>query len=169
MRSCVCSDSPRPLHFPLLLTIFSLIILSFLLPINFIFQDVVDKLPVHPRERGPWHSCRVRPSHTRPRLDKISSRPRHTFCTGRGFDLTLRGVRQSGSWCSGDTKTAFLSGDAGAPYTSSSYLPVMFETFWSSAQSKMLRLCEAVYGLVNAPKKWWDRLQRSLLNHGFTS
>ena len=36
-----------------LLTIFSLIILSFLLLINFIFQDVVDKFPVH--------SCRVRP------------------------------------------------------------------------------------------------------------
>ena len=32
-----------------LLTIFSLIILSFLLPINFIFQDVVDKFPVHSR------------------------------------------------------------------------------------------------------------------------
>ena len=33
-----------------LLTIFSLIILSFLLPINFIFQDVVDKFPVHSRQ-----------------------------------------------------------------------------------------------------------------------
>ena len=32
-----------------LLIIFSLIILSFLLPINFIFQDVVDKFPVHSR------------------------------------------------------------------------------------------------------------------------
>ena len=30
-----------------LLSIFSLIILSFLLPINFIFHDVVDKFPVH--------------------------------------------------------------------------------------------------------------------------
>ena len=29
------------------LTIFSLTILSFLLPINFIFHDVVDKFPVH--------------------------------------------------------------------------------------------------------------------------
>ena len=28
-------------------TIFSLITMSFLLPVNFIFQDVVDKFPVH--------------------------------------------------------------------------------------------------------------------------
>ena len=46
------------------LTIFSLITLCFLLPVNFIFQDVVDKFPVHFRQWGPWHPCRVRPSHT---------------------------------------------------------------------------------------------------------
>ena len=28
----------------------------------------------------------------------------------------------------------------------------------------MLRLPKAVYGLVNAPTKWWDRLTRSLPN-----
>ena len=32
-------------------------------PSNFIFHDVVDKFPVHSRWWGPWHSCRVRPSH----------------------------------------------------------------------------------------------------------
>ena len=32
------------------LTIFFLITLSFLLPVNFIFQDVVDKFPVHFRQ-----------------------------------------------------------------------------------------------------------------------
>ena len=26
-----------------------------------------------------------------------------------------------------------------------------------------------MYGLVNAPKKWWDRLKTSLIKHGFTS
>ena len=26
-----------------------------------------------------------------------------------------------------------------------------------------------MYGLVNAPKKWWDRLKKSLIEHGFTS
>ena len=33
----------------------------------------------------------------------------------------------------------------------------------------VLRLRKAVYGLVNAPKKWWDRLKKSLIEHGFTS
>ena len=33
----------------------------------------------------------------------------------------------------------------------------------------VLRLRRAVYGLVNAPKKWWDRLKTSLIKHGFTS
>ena len=33
----------------------------------------------------------------------------------------------------------------------------------------VLRLGKAVYGLVNAPKKWWDRLKTSLIKHGFTS
>ena len=33
----------------------------------------------------------------------------------------------------------------------------------------VLRLRKAVCGLVNAPKKWWDRLRKSLIQHGFTS
>ena len=50
MRSCVCSDSLRLHHFPLFAQhLLSLIILSFLLPINFIFQDVVDKFPCAPQ------------------------------------------------------------------------------------------------------------------------
>ena len=34
----------------------------------------------------------------------------------------------------------------------------------------VLQLRKAVYyGLVNAPKKWWDRHKTSLIKHGFTS
>ena len=33
----------------------------------------------------------------------------------------------------------------------------------------VLRLRKAVCGLVNAPKKWWDRLKTSLIKHGFTN
>ena len=64
LKSCVCRaritchDASSCAHvfvrtlfdyfiFLALLTIFSLIILSFLLPINFMSQDVVDKFPVH--------------------------------------------------------------------------------------------------------------------------
>ena len=32
----------------------------------------------------------------------------------------------------------------------------------------VLRLRKAVHGLVNAPKKWWDRQKTSLIKHGFT-
>ena len=33
----------------------------------------------------------------------------------------------------------------------------------------VLRLRKAVYGLVNAPRKWWDRLKKLLIQNGFTS
>ena len=33
----------------------------------------------------------------------------------------------------------------------------------------VLRLIKAVYGLVSAPKKWWDTLKTSLIKHGLTS
>ena len=33
----------------------------------------------------------------------------------------------------------------------------------------VLRLRNVVYGLVNAPKKWWDSFKKSLIENGFTS
>ena len=69
---------------------------------------------------------------------------------------------------SGDIKTAFLSGDEDVrnifispPDDVRQMLNVDHET--------VLRLRKAVYGLVNAPKKWWDRLKKSDIQHGFTS
>ena len=69
---------------------------------------------------------------------------------------------------SGDIKTAFLSGDEDVrnifiapPDDVRQMLNVDHET--------VLRLRQAVCGLVNAPKKWWDRLKKSLIQHGFTS
>ena len=69
---------------------------------------------------------------------------------------------------SGDIKTAFRSGDEDVrnifiapPDDVRQMLNVDHET--------VLRLRKAVYGLVNAPKKWWDRLKKSLIQHGFTS
>ena len=68
---------------------------------------------------------------------------------------------------SGDIKTAFLSGDKDirnifiSPSDDVRLLNLDHET--------VLRLRKAVYGLVNAPKKWWDRLKTSLIEHGFTS
>ena len=69
---------------------------------------------------------------------------------------------------SGDIKTAFLSGDQDVrnifispPDDVRQMLNVDHET--------VLRLRKTVYGLINAPKKWWDRLKKSLIQHEFTS
>ena len=69
---------------------------------------------------------------------------------------------------SGDIKTALLSGDEDVrnifispPDDVRQMLHVDHET--------VLRLRKAVCGLVNAPKKWWDGLKKSLIQHGFTS
>ena len=69
---------------------------------------------------------------------------------------------------SGDIKTAFLNGDEdirnifiSPPDDVRQVLNLDHET--------VLRLRKAVYGLVNAPKKWWDRLKTSLIKNGFTS
>ena len=94
------------IHFISFLT-FSPIVLSFLLTINFIFDDVVDKFPVHTRWWGPWHSGRERASH---RL--WAQRPLHHggFCRihpgvlGRAavpkwLRLRWRHHRQDAPWC----------------------------------------------------------------------
>ena len=57
---CLLDCFDISIHFSFL--IFSLITLFFLLPVNFIFQDVVDKSPAQLRW-GPWHPGRERASH----------------------------------------------------------------------------------------------------------
>ena len=69
---------------------------------------------------------------------------------------------------SGDIKTAFLSGDEDIRNIFISP-PDDVRQMLNLDHETVLRLRKAVYGLVNAPKKWWDRLKTSLINHGFTS
>ena len=69
---------------------------------------------------------------------------------------------------SGDIKTAFLSGDEDIRKKFISP-PDDVRRMLNLDHEKVLRLRKAVYGLVNAPKKWWDRLMTSLIKHGFTS
>ena len=45
----------------------------------------------------------------------------------------------------------------------------MFGDIVRLSPESMVRLRKAVYGFVNTPNKWWDRLKRSLLKHGITS
>ena len=65
-------------------------------------------------------------------------------------------------------KTALLSGDVGVRNIFISP-PDDVRQLLNLDHATVLRLREAVYGLVNAPKKWWDRLKTSLIEHGFTS
>ena len=69
---------------------------------------------------------------------------------------------------SGDIKTAFPSGDEDVRniFVSS---PDDVRQMLNFDHEIVLWLRKAVYGLVNAPKKWWDRLKTSLIKHGFTS
>ena len=69
---------------------------------------------------------------------------------------------------SGDIKTAFLSGDEDIRNIFISP-PDDVRQMLNLDHETVLRLRKAVYGWVNAPKKWWDRLKRSLIKHGFTS
>ena len=69
---------------------------------------------------------------------------------------------------SGDTKTAFLSGDEDIRNIFISP-PDDVRQMLNLDHETVLRLRKAVYGLVNAPKKWWDRLKTSLIKQGFTS
>ena len=67
---------------------------------------------------------------------------------------------------SGDIKTAFLSGDEDIRNIFISP-PDDVRQMLNLDHETVLRLRK--YGLVNAPKKWWDGLKKSLIEHGFTS
>ena len=69
---------------------------------------------------------------------------------------------------SGDIKTAFLSGDEDIRNIFISPLDDVKQML-NVDHETVLRLRKAVYGLANAPKKWCDRLKKSLIEHGFTS
>ena len=69
---------------------------------------------------------------------------------------------------SGNIKTAFLSGDEDARNIFISP-PDDARQMHNVDHETVLRLRKAVYGLVNAPKKLWDRLKNSPIEHGLTS
>ena len=69
---------------------------------------------------------------------------------------------------SADIKTAFLSGSEDIRNIFISP-PDDVRQMLNLDRVTVLRLRKAVYGLVNAPKKWCDRLKTSLIEHGFTS
>ena len=74
---------------------------------------------------------------------------------------------------SGDLKTAFLSGDPDPAHKGSDALyidpPSDLRRWLKLGPEDVLRLRKAVYGLVNAPLRWHQRLSRALRPAGFVS
>ena len=72
---------------------------------------------------------------------------------------------------SGDLKTAFLSGDPDPAYKGSDALyidpPSDLKRWLNLGPEDVLRLRKAVYGLINAPLRWHQRLSRALRQAGF--
>ena len=72
---------------------------------------------------------------------------------------------------SGDLKTAFLSGDPDPAYKGSDALyidpPSDLKRWLNLGPEDVLRLWKAVYGLINAPLRWHQRLSRALRQAGF--
>ena len=74
---------------------------------------------------------------------------------------------------SGDLKTAFLSGDPDPAYKGSDALyidpPSDLKRWLKLGPEDVLRLRKAVYGLINVPPRWHQKLSRSLRQAGFVS
>ena len=74
---------------------------------------------------------------------------------------------------SGDLKTAFLSGDPDPAHKGSDALyidpPSDLKRWLNMGPESVLRLRKAVYGLINAPLRWHQRLSRALRQAGFVS
>ena len=72
---------------------------------------------------------------------------------------------------SGDMKTAFLSGDPDPAYKGRDALyidpPSDLKRWLNLGPEDVLRLRKAVYGLINAPLRWHQRLSRALRQSGF--
>ena len=103
---------------------------------------------VHQQSQGtPW--CL---GISRPGPDRSSSIQPHTFCTGRGLDLTVRSVEQV-------EVGAMRHQHEGHCHIFILPLDDVRDVLKPTPES-MLRLRKAVYGLVNAPKKCLDRLDR---------
>ena len=95
--------------------------------------------------------------------------PRHSPALAAQAQTLISQCVASNKWklVSGDIKTAFFSRDEEHHNIFIRPPDDVRDTLKLSRES-IMRLRTAVYGLVDAPKKWWDRLKRSLLSHRVT-
>lgn len=80
-------------------------------------------------------------------------------------------VNEGHTLTSGDLKTAFLSGDADPERTGENSIfmqpPADLQRWLKLGPNEAIRLRKAVYGLVDAPRRWHLRLSRALRQAGF--
>ena len=70
----------------------------------------------------------------------------------------------------GDVKTAFLQGDRGEAERDVYARPVPeLARYLGLTDAQIIRLEGAVYGLRNAPRRWWMRVKRDMENLGWRS
>eukprot|EP00969_Alexandrium_andersonii_P060511 2664149-Alexandrium_andersonii.AAC.1 len=68
---------------------------------------------------------------------------------------------------SGDVKTAFLQGDSGEGERHVFAEPLAdVRAYLGISHDDLLKLERSVYGLRNAPRKWYERLSHDLQMHG---
>ena len=87
--------------------------------------------------------------------------------TSDGESVILQWIVNEGQRLeSGDLKTAFLSGDPDPAYKGSDALyidpPSDLKRWLKLGPEDVLRLRKAVYGLINVPLRWHQKLSRSL-------
>ena len=80
-------------------------------------------------------------------------------------------VNEGHTMCSGDLKTAFLNGDTDLDRTGENSIfmqpPADLAKWLKLGPNEAIRLRKAVYGLVDAPRRWYLRLSRALRQAGF--
>ena len=102
-----------------------------------------------------------------PRLMNLPREAPTLSCLGRNL-LLANASRYRMPVCSGDTKTAFLQGgDAELKEDIYGMPPPEVRKRLKMKDDEILRIVRAIYGLLNAPKKWYESLSQFLISDGW--
>lgn len=102
-----------------------------------------------------------------PRLMNLPREAPTLSCLGRNLVLS-NAARYRMPVCSGDIKTAFLQGgDSELKEDIYGMPPPEVRQRLKMKDDEILRIVRAIYGLLNAPKKWYEALSQFLVSDGW--
>lgn len=102
-----------------------------------------------------------------PRLMHLPREAPTLSCLGRNL-LLSNAARNEMPVCTGDIKTAFLQGDETEKHEDIFGMPPPeVRIRLQMRDDEILRIVRAVYGLLNAPKRWYEALTRFLIDDGW--